>query len=71
MQEKRKLRLIYSWHSMDSFKKLRTGIIIYSSRGVDGACRINVLNKNEAYKMNVWWTKVKSSLSSSNIKTST
>jgi hypothetical protein len=56
---------------MDSFKKLRTGIIIYSSRGVDGVCRINVLSKNEAYKMNVWWTKVKDSLSSSNIKTST
>lgn len=57
---------------MRSFIKLDTGIHVYSYKGVDGVVRFKVLTQkqfNETYKMNVWWTKVKCSLSSLQIKT--
>lgn len=48
---------------------LDTGISVVSVKGNDGKVRIKVLDKNETYKFNVWWSKTKDSLSSINIKT--
>jgi len=50
-------------------RKLDSGVHIYSYTGVDGVCHIKALSKNEVYKMNVWWTKFKDSLSSIGITT--
>jgi len=50
-------------------KKLDTGIHVYSFIGVDGVCHIKVLNANEVYKMNVWWSKFVDSLSSLEVST--
>jgi len=56
---------------MYNIKELNSGIIVYSSKGVGGLSRINVLNSNEVYKMNVWWSKLKDSLSSLDVATFT
>lgn len=48
-------------------RKLETGVHIYSYTGVDGVCHVKALSKNEVYKMNVWWSKLKESLSSLNV----
>lgn len=47
---------------------LDTGISVLSIKGRDGKIRVKVLDKNETYKFNVWWTKTKNSLSSLGIK---
>tara|TARA_B100000902_G_C27305713_1_gene915328 strand:+ start:1405 stop:1572 length:168 start_codon:yes stop_codon:yes gene_type:complete len=47
---------------------LDTGISVVSVKGNDGKVRIKVLDKNETYKFNVWWSKTKDSLSSMRIK---
>jgi hypothetical protein len=52
-------------------RKLETGVHIYSYTGVDGVCHVKALSKNEVYKMNVWWSKLKSSLSSLDVATFT
>lgn len=52
-------------------RKLETGVHIYSYTGVDGVCHVKALSKNEVYKMNVWWSKLKDSLSSLNVATFT
>jgi len=54
---------------MNSFTKLKSGIYVYSYKGVDGVCRIKVLDKNTAYKFNVWWSKLKAHLMSKSIFT--
>ena len=56
---------------MYNIKELNSGIIVYSSKVVGGLSRINVLNSNEVYKMNVWWSKLKDSLSSLDVATFT
>jgi len=59
---------------MDSYKKLPTGLHVCSFIGADGVTRFKAMTQkqfNNAYKMNVWWTMVKNSLSSQNIKTRT
>ena len=52
-------------------RKLETGVHIYSYTGVDGVCHVKALSKNEVYKMNVWWSKLKETLSSLNVATFT
>ena len=52
-------------------RKLETGVHIYSCTGVDGVYHVKALSKNEVYKMNVWWSKLKDSLSSLNVATFT
>lgn len=57
---------------MDSFKKLETGLHVCSYKGADGVIRFRAMTQrqfNDAYKMNVWWSKVKRSLSSQQITT--
>jgi len=54
---------------MIKFQTLDTGISVFSYKRKDGAIRIKVLDKNETYKLNVWWTKIKYSLSSQQIST--
>lgn len=57
---------------MDNPKKLDTGIHVYSYKGVDGVTRLEAITQeeyNKMYLVNVWWSKVKYSLSSKNIKT--
>ena len=57
---------------MGNFKKLPTGLHVYSYKGVDGVVRFRVLTQkqfNDTYTMNVWWSKTKEILSKINIKT--
>jgi hypothetical protein len=54
---------------MIRFQTLDTGITVFSYKGKDGVLCVKVLDKNETYKFNVWWTKTKNSLSSKQIST--
>lgn len=54
---------------MSGLKKLKTGIYVYSYTTIDGVTHIKALNENQSYKLNVWWSKVKDSLSSINVTT--
>ena len=54
---------------MSGLKKLSSGIYVYSFKGKDGVYQIKALNQSQSYQLNVWWTKIKCSLSSYGINT--
>lgn len=56
---------------MVNLKKLDSGISVYSYKGVDGIIYIKTLNKNETYKLNVWFSNLNSYLDSLQIHSST